>query len=646
MRLPTRLTPHHPLRKLAAAIVISAFATLMAIGAHRASGTSVAMSGLDETLYDAFYHFRKSEDRSNGPIVIVTVDESSLEKFSDMGYEWPWPRNTWAAVVEYMQAAGAKVLVFDILFKDKRNFDKEFGAALDQATIPIVLATTAKADGNPDKFSPKVSRPMPFGATNILEGKVARRYLPDVNGMPSLAVRAVEQAGAKPPSWASQPFLLHFFGPYPERDGPTTYRYIPAFRVCKAAMVPNGGASVAIHPEMFHDKIVIIGGTATGTFDLKSSPLSTKYPGVEIHATAIDDLLTGQFVQPVSPAQAAVIAMLASFLAAIGVLYPRKTAIKLLYATIAAAILVGAAVLMFTAAHIRWLAMASPIIALIITTVGAFAWSYLTEDRQRRLVLKALSQYVSPEVAAEIERNPQSLKLGGERRDMTVMFSDIQGFTDLSESMNSEKLSEMLNFYLGEMSGLILAKNGTLDKYIGDAIMSFWNAPILQPDHAALACRAALEMCDREARIQGDLAARGAAGMLTRIGINTGPMVFGNMGSPQKFNYSVLGDSVNLGSRLEGANKFYGSRILIAESTARLVEGHFAMRRLDMLRVKGKLKPLAVYELMSEGTAGSDLQTRVARYEEALQLYRLQKWDEADRILAELHARFPACLLY
>ena len=318
-------------------------------------------------------------------------------------------------------------------------------------------------------------------------------------------------------------FCSIFFGPYPERDGPTTYRYIPAFRVCKAAMVPNGGASVAIHPDMFHDKIVIIGGTAAGTFDLKSSPLSTKYPGVEIHATAIDDLLTGQFVQPVSPAQAAVIAMLASFLAAIGVLYPRKTAIKLLYATIAAAILVGAAVLMFTAAHIRWLAMASPIIALIITTVGAFAWSYLTEDRQRRLVLKALSQYVSPEVAAEIERNPESLKLGGERRDMTVMFSDIQGFTDLSESMPSEELSEMLNFYLGEMSGLILAKNGTLDKYIGDAIMSFWNAPILQPDHAALACRAALDMCEREARIQGDLAARGAAGMLTRIGINTGP---------------------------------------------------------------------------------------------------------------------------
>ncbi|MDB5292279.1 MAG: adenylate cyclase, partial [Phycisphaerales bacterium] len=432
--------------------------------------------------------------------------------------------------------------------------------------------------------------------------------------------------------------------PNKRSDGGNTYRYVPAYPVFIAAQAPARAASVGISPEMFRGKIVLIGGTALGIYDPKSSPVSKIYPGVEVQATAIDDLLTGQNVKPVSAPQSAGAALAASLLAAFGVILPRRVTLKVAFAFIAAAALVGMGIILFVAHDIRWLPMASPLLALLLTTVGAFAWTYLREDRQRRLVLKALTQYLSPEVAAEIERDPAALRLGGQRREMTVMFTDIQGFTDLSESMESERLSELLNFYLGEMSGLILANNGTLDKYIGDAIMSFWNAPLHQADHAALACRAALAMKKREAEIQGTLAAMGAPGLLTRIGINTGPMIFGNMGAPQKFNYSVLGDSVNLGSRLEGANKFYGSRILVAESTALLVNDRFVFRQLDLLRVKGKLKPLAVFELLAEqnGTAADDdLRFRVARYEEALGLYRAQKWDDAQAVLDDLHRRFP-----
>lgn len=172
--LPARLTPHHPLRKFAASVVIAVSVTLIAFMAHHLPGVSVAMAALDNTLYDAFYHFRASEDRSDGPVVIVTVDESSLEKMNDVGFEWPWPRTMWAATVQYMQACGAKVLTFDVQFKDKRFFDKEFGLALDRAKIPVVLATSARPDGTPDAFSPKVTRPMLFGATNILDHKVVR----------------------------------------------------------------------------------------------------------------------------------------------------------------------------------------------------------------------------------------------------------------------------------------------------------------------------------------------------------------------------------------------------------------------------------------------------------------------------------------
>jgi adenylate cyclase len=264
------------------------------------------------------------------------------------------------------------------------------------------------------------------------------------------------------------------------------------------------------------------------------------------------------------------------------------------------------------------------------------AWSYVTEDRARRVVLKALSQYVSPAVAEQIAKDPSRLALGGERREMTVMFTDIQGFTNLTETMDVESLGNMLNFYLDEMSSVVLDHDGTLDKYIGDAIMSFWNAPVDQDDHAVRAARAALGMKRREEMIRPQLAKMGATGMLTRLGLNSGPMAVGNMGSTRKFNYTVLGDSVNLASRLEGANKFYGTQILMAETTAKRLNGRFAMRQIDVLRVKGKQQPMAVYELLNEGPPNETDGLRIRHYEAALAHYRAMRWDEAERALNEL----------
>jgi adenylate cyclase len=447
------------------------------------------------------------------------------------------------------------------------------------------------------------------------------------------------------PNWAKHQFLLHYYGPYKRSDGNFTFQTVSASRLAFAS-APEGDADpqlVAqnkISASIFKDKIVLVGVSAQATYDDKSTPIAEHVPGVYVHATAIENLLNGQYVHPIEPRPAFWISLTACLLASIGIILPRMVMWKIMSAVATVIVLLAAAIAWFVGSTIYWLPMASPLLALVIAIIGAFARSYFLEDRQRRLLLKALAQYISPAVAAQIQRNP-NIKLGGERRDMTVMFSDIQGFTDLSETMDSQKLSELLNFYLGEMAALVLSNNGTLDKYIGDAIMSFWNAPLLQPEHAELACRAALAMRDREAQIQDKLAERGAAGMLTRIGINTGPMVFGNMGSRQKFNYSVLGDSVNLGSRLEGANKFYGSRILIADTTARLVIGKFVLRQLDLLKVKGREKPVGVYELMAEGESNADMREKIERYGEAFAAYQAQRWDQADAILEQLHARFP-----
>jgi class 3 adenylate cyclase/CHASE2 domain-containing sensor protein len=641
MRLPVRLTPQHPLRKIFAAVLIAAGATALGTGAHYVPGLKVAMAGLDNTLYDAFYKFRKPEDRTGGPIVILDEDDETLRVLDKKNVPWPVPRNQWANTIAYLEKAGARAIVFDKTFQERRAYDTEFGAAIDKASIPIIMGTIINPDGKPAAFAPLVKTPPTFGAVNVIEERTVRNYIASVHDVPSLALRAVQSIAAQVPQWGTEPFRLHYFGPFQWPNGQHTYRYVPAWGVFVAYQQPARAKEVGADPAIFRGKIVLIGATAAAEFDLKSSPLANLYPGVEAQATAIDDLLSGQRVIPIAFAVSTIIAFFGSLAAGLGVVLPKRATLKTAAAIIAAAALVALAIVWFDGQSIRWLPLASPLIALLIAIIGAFVFSYVTEDRQRRMLLKALSQYLSPHVAAEIANDFGSMKLGGQRREMTVMFSDIAGFTSISETMDSEKLSTMLNFYLGEMSGLIWDQNGTLDKYIGDAIMCFWNAPAQQPDHAALACRAALAMRDREAQIQDQLRDLGAPGMMTRIGINSGPMVFGNMGSPQKFNYTVLGDSVNLGSRLEGANKLYGSRILVAESTAALVKERFVVRELDYLQVKGKQKPLAVYELIAEGAADEQTGLRVKRYEEALKLYRGQKWNDAEKILGDLHLQFP-----
>ncbi|HEY2587857.1 MAG TPA: adenylate/guanylate cyclase domain-containing protein [Tepidisphaeraceae bacterium] len=647
MRLPLKLSPQGPGRKTVAAALIALAATGLALAARYGPGVSLALSKLDYLLYDSLYHLRPVQDQTNGPVVIVGVDDKSLDALSHNGigkttYGWPWPREFWGMMVDYFGRCGARAVAFDLIFTEPSPYnassddDGAFAKHVEKSRIPVILGSRFMSDGKPERFAPPVKDPQ-FGAVNVGNDVVYRWYEPVVNGAQSLAARAAADVGAVP---ITQPFLLHYYGPYQTSQGKRTFHYLSAANVLAASV---GQKNTGITREMFRGKTVLVGAITVGTYDLKSSPLSAEYPGVEVQATAMVNMLEGQRVRQIAVSWAIAAAFLTSLAAALGVAFPRRVGLKLALAAVVLAALIGTAAALFVGHQIRWLPLAAPLLAFLLATVGAFAWSYLAEGRQRRLVLKALSQYVSPQVAAEIDRDPGALKLGGERREMSVMFTDIQGFTDLSERLDEHTLTKLLNYYLDEMSSLVFANNGTLDKYIGDAIMSFWNAPLHQPDHALLACRAALAMERREREIQPQLNELGATGLLTRIGINTGPMVFGNMGSSQKFNYSVLGDAVNLASRLEGANKFYGSRILIAQPTADQVKGQFLLRQVDLLRVKGKLKPMAVYDLLAElnGAPDADLLFRKTEYEAAFAHYQQQQWSDATERLSTLRERFP-----
>jgi adenylate cyclase len=644
------------LQRLIAGTLIALAVSIVILIVRATPGALIPIRRLDESLYDSLYQSRVIEDRQNSEVVIVAVDQASLEAIDQAsGYQrgWPWPRKYWGSLLEYLsEDCHAKAVVFDMLFTERsvnpgddgKSDDEQFATAIERArkdgTAPPVFGANANANGTLSRFIPPVMPPPAFGAVNISDSEKWRVYLPTRNGQPSLAAQGLRAAKMPSKLPEDQSFLMHYYGPYKSSSGRQTFRYVSAANVIFVSYGEDD-AKWHINKEMFRDKIVLVGGIATGTYDEKATPLSSKSPGIEIQATAIENMIHGDQVRRLGPVTTAGVTILVAWLASIGVIFPSRVWMKLAAALFVGIALVSIATMLFKRHNIIWLPLASPLLAAIITTIGAFAWSFFGEDRQRRQLLKALSSVVSPTIAEELARDPSKLAVGGQRREMTVMFTDIAGFTDISETLPPEKLAPMLNFYLEEMSGIVLAQTGTLDKYIGDAIMSFWNAPLPQPDHAALACRAALRIVEREAAIQPQLAALGASKIMTRLGINSGPMAVGFTGSSHLINYTVLGDSVNLGSRLEGANKLYGTRVMLSQSTAALVKDRFVLRQLDVLRVKGKLEPMAVYELISEGTANESVTQRVRLYEEGLRQYQSQQWPAAESTFGELLKAFP-----
>jgi adenylate cyclase len=630
-------------RKLVPAAVLAVVAVVLTFTARQAPGIRVVADRLDDVLYDSLYHLRPPQDMRGADTVIVAVDNESLRYGGQLG-AWPWRREYWGHVVRFLEKQGARAIVFDLIFTEPSKWadegdDQAFADAVNACQIPIVMGARVGDDG---RFESPVLplRQSMLAGINVSDAAVYREYAQRIRGLNSLATEAAEKTEEKLPVVIDR-FRLHYYGPSVRTDGQRTFQYISAAHVIAAAQpgATKTPEQLGLPADTFRGKTVLIGAIATGTYDEKASPLDRSIPGVEIQATAIENLRRGQFVHPIGANATMGAMLLATFLAAAATVVPRSVSLKLLFAALAAASLLAMAGALFSGQTIYWLRLAAPLTAVLLVTVGGLAWSYVTEDRLRRQVLRQLAGYVSPAVAARVADDPRML--APEKRDMTVMFTDIAGFTNISESLPSGRLAEMMNFYLGEMAGIILAQDGTIDKFIGDAVMSFWNAPLDQPDHATAACRAALAIVDRERQIQAELARLCGAPVLTRIGINSGSMTVGDMGSQKKFNFTVLGDAVNLGSRLEGANKFYGSRIILSQSTAELVRGKFLVRQLDVLCVSGKKQPIAVFELLAEGEGSAALHRRAMEHEAAFAHYRAQRWDEAGDRLRALLADAP-----
>ena len=434
--------------------------------------------------------------------------------------------------------------------------------------------------------------------------------------------------------WHDGSVLINYVGPY------HTYRHYSMWDVL------NG----TVPPETFKNKIVLVGGTALGIGDLRSTPFEKQdagYMGVEVHANIIDNLLHSDergrsFLTRGLHEEIIDTGFILLFGLVFGFWFSR---VKPLYSTISVFLTLGAFAWLVYLSFARWglwLSCVVPAGTLVANYAVITSFRMIFEEGEKRKIRKTFSQYLSPGVISLIEKDPAKyIRPGGETKELTVMFSDIRGFTTLSEGLTADELVQLLNEYLGEMTEVIFHNLGTLDKYIGDAIMAFWGSPYPQTDHAYRACACALEMGRTLEKLNARWQAEGRKQIAIGVGLNTGPVNVGNMGSAKRLAWTVMGDNVNLASRLEGITKEYRCRIVIGEGTYQEIADQFVCRDLDKIRVKGKLQPVTIYELLDFAAEKKKYEPLLSCFDHAMEAYREHNWQEAASRLGEMLTRFP-----
>jgi len=453
---------------------------------------------------------------------------------------------------------------------------------------------------------------LPLAVVEFLEGDKA-----EFKGKKDLALK-----GRKIPLDDSGQMILRYHGPA------GTYPSYSIAAIINSWALLEEGQTPQIPPQDFTGKTVLVSASAPGLLDLRPTPLSSVSPGAEILATTIDNLSARDFVSPPDKAISLVLLAVFALITGIGVSCFQSLWKIILFSLFCVALPFGVSCAAFLSGH--WLELVPPELAVLISFAGATLLNFSVEGRQRRFIKNVFRFYLSSHVIDRILKNPDLLRLGGEKREISSFFSDIAGFTALSEGLSPEELVNLLNSYLSEMTDIILFSQGTLDKYEGDAIIAFWNAPLDQPDHALRACRAALQCQTRLTELRPQLQSQFGQGIFMRIGINSGPAVVGNMGSSSRFDYTAIGDTVNLASRLEGACKQYGVPILIGEKTHETVKEHLATREIDTVRVLGKKKPIRIYEIIGEQRQiSSSAQERISHFTQALEVYKNSGWEKA-----------------
>jgi adenylate cyclase len=407
----------------------------------------------------------------------------------------------------------------------------------------------------------------------------------------------------------------------PYRGDNRTFTYVSATDVL------NGKADASV----LKDKVVLMGTTAAGLLDFRTTPVNKIFAGVEVHANIISGMLDGRIKQKAPYYSGIETCLLLLIAVLVALVFPRVSAV------VGAGLILGVMASVAVLAFALWsganfiMPLGVPVVFTLSLFMAHLIYGYFIEARGKREISKLFGQYVPPELVEEMAAHPEQISMEGESREMTVLFSDVRSFTSISEKLDAKELSAMMNVYLTKQTAIIQKHRGTIDKYIGDAIMAFWGAPLVEKDHALLAVQAAMEMVQSVRDLDDEFEKRGWPKLNIGIGLNSGKMNVGNMGSSFRMAYTVMGDSVNLGARLEGLTKEYGVSLMISEYTRNQLPSEWAFRELDCVRVKGKNEPVTIYQPMGPKDAlDPAIRTDLARHRGAMKLYRAQKWDEAE----------------
>jgi adenylate cyclase len=719
---------------------------------------------LEYKSYDLRVRLLAKYSRPSDDIIVVLLDQHSLDwAQQERGWGWPWPRQAYAEIVDYMNLSGAKSVAFDVLFsepsiyrnsrqdeiidvmiknlenaqilitegqlrtamplfmnvvrnlrelntrKDDASFiesGKNFGRVVQAVFFssqtgntyywptglqsplfqtenfgPMLEKFSLGADEENAQF-PIEGLKETAGALGAVTGKpdsdgIIRRLrlftLFDGKAVPGLSAASLLVSGqgekisydekSSSIKWDDFTIPVDKNGNALLRYRGDIDRYIPytAMEILQSAEAYGQGMEPLLRPGNFKNAYVFFGFYTPGLFDVFNTPISSgNYPGMGVHVTMLDNLLQGDFIH-----ESRQWLNLLILLAVVGVtvmLTLLSGRIDLSVGGMVLTMLVAVAA-SFAAYHFwnLWLPMISYLAGTTLAFITVMLYNYATEGNQKRLIKSAFSQYLSLKVIEQIIEDPSQLKLGGEKREMTAIFTDIRSFSTISEALGDPtKLVELLNFYLTRMSNIVLNNQGTIDKYEGDAIIAFFGAPVRLNNHASLACRAAVHMkkaektINREAlslglittEVMNALAVKGIikgsddpSPIFTRFGINTGEMVVGNMGTPNKMDYTIMGNAVNLAARLEGVNKqFNTGGILISEYTRGYIGDEFIMRPLSRVRVVGINTPLRLYELLDiANEAHPDLPTMVKSWEEGFSAYENRDFPAARNIFESIY---------
>jgi adenylate cyclase len=601
---------------------------LVALGAITALSFTNPGQNLENRALDFCYTMRPVAPPPP-ELLIVGIDEAS---FQELKKPWPWPRHLHATLIKRLSEAGARLIVFDVLFADPTTpeDDRAFAEAMHKAGN-VILARTIEKFESPLMYRQTLVEPLEafcqaangialFVVTPDADG-VVRRFRLSLGGldtMPALVVRLLQPQAYIHPDLSG---LINFAGPPGSIETISYYQALDEHNL-PAAKIRN--------------RIILVGRILSSTIDPLAHADNFYTPfilgnrqsmsGVEMQANIISTLLRGAWGQemPGGFRLALYLLLMLPFSLVIARLSPLSGLVVLLFAVI----LIGFVSLSLFLMHNFWMPPALAILGLTMIYSTHALGQLLREVREKRWLRQAFSRYVSPSIVEDIAAHPERLELGGEEVDATVLFADLTDFTTLSENMPPKEIIHILDEHFTVMTQIILANKGTVDKYIGDAIMCFWGAPVPQRDHAVRACRAALEMQQAMRSLNKSWRDQGNPLLMLRIGIHSGRVVAGNVGSKERFNYTVMGDTVNLTYRLEKVNKFYGSQILLSEATHRLAKGIFIVRELDRIMVKGRMQPVTLYELLGYQPEDNS-PPELILFAQGLEAYRLRNWQQA-----------------